>query len=351
MSDNIFTYYKFSENRSESLARSIYDQRISDSLYIYKKYKGSFKERNCPVCESSLYDSIDKFQGSYGVSKCKRCSSIFVNPVPSIAALEDYYNNCKCNHMLQDLYRNRNKIRNYIINDRVKEAAKCILGISKKNKGKISVLEVGCGSGAFLSQLRNYFDVSCNNDAIDINYNGIDIDCHAISKCVSKHINLECCSIEEYSDNKSKEYDLIFHFELIEHLKDPALLMQKTHNLLKDEGVLLFTTQNSNGLEMMASNYNSYRILAHSIFPPMHLNAFSTTNILHFSLRNGFNLRDLTTPGRLDVDMVTITSEFIEDKVFKEISNLDKKNKGLLQNVISKLMCSSHMQCVLTKHN
>ena len=127
--------------------------------------------------------------------------------------------------------------------------------------------------------------------------------------------------------------------------------MQKTHNLLKDEGVLLFTTQNSNGLEMMASNYNSYRILAHSIFPPMHLNAFSTTNILHFALRNGFNLRDLTTPGRLDVDMVTITSDFIKDKVFKEISNLDKKNKGLLQNVISKLMCSSHMQCVLTKHN
>jgi 2-polyprenyl-6-hydroxyphenyl methylase / 3-demethylubiquinone-9 3-methyltransferase len=351
MSDNTFHYFKFSENRSEKLAHLIYEQRISDSLDIFKKHKNNFYDRNCPFCDSSLYDPIEKFRGSYGVAKCKQCSSVFVNPVPNQKALEDYYNNSKCNGMLQDLYRDRYHKKNYIIDDRVKEAAKYILDISKTNKREINILEVGCGSGAFLSKLHKYFYVNNNFDEIKINFNGIDIDRHAISKPVSEYVNLECFSIEEYSYKALKKYDLILHFELIEHLSDPALLMQKTHALLKDKGILLFTTQNYNGLEMMASNYNSYRILAHSIFPPMHLNAFSTTNILHFSLRNGFNILHILTPGKLDVDMVNITSDFIDDKVFKEIANLDEKNKGFLQNIISKLMCSSHMQCVLTKHD
>ena len=120
-----------------------------------------------------------------------------------------------------------------------------------------------------------------------------------------------------------------------------ALLKQHGHNVRlfdatyysMDYGVDSDGSKADN-LNVASSSYNSYRILAHSIFPPMHLNAFSTTNILHFSLKNGFNLLELTTPGRLDVDMVTITSDFIEDRVFKEVSKLDDMTKGLLQKII-----------------
>lgn len=110
---------------------------------------------------------------------------------------------------------------------------------------------------------------------------------------------------------------------------------------------MIFTTQNHNGLEMVASDYNAYRLLAHCIFPPMHLNAFSTLNIVHFALRCGFNLLEVTTPGKLDVAMITESKEYLEDSGYKVLAELDESIKGLIQYLVVTLKGSSHMQCVL----
>ena len=101
-----------------------------------------------------------------------------------------------------------------------------------------------------------------------------------------------------------EKYDLIIHFELHEHLRDPFAFMLSVHKLLLDDGLHHFCTPNMLGFDNVAIGYNGFRPLAHGIFPPMHLHSFTTQNIIHFSIRSGFKVAQLDTPGNFDVDIV-----------------------------------------------
>ena len=124
--------------------------------------------------------------------------------------------------------------------------------------------------------------------------------------------------------------------------------MKSLHRLLKHNGVMFFSTPNADGLETLATGYNDFRLLAHSIFPPMHLNAFSVFNVGHFAIRSGFKVVEITTPGRLDIDMLSLCENELDDGL-KRVSDLDDNTKGLIQYLVSFLRVSSHMRCILRK--
>jgi hypothetical protein len=96
---------KFFSNRSLDEAEEMYNQRIEDAIDIYEKYKQDFFLRECPFCGYGDYTNSEKFHNTYEVSKCNRCSSLYVNPCPNIEALDDYYKNAKCNMLLDRLYK------------------------------------------------------------------------------------------------------------------------------------------------------------------------------------------------------------------------------------------------------
>ena len=135
------------------------------------------------------------------------------------------------------------------------------------------------------------------------------------------------------------------HFELIEHLPDPFKFMLSTKNLLDSDGVTYFHTPNAMGFDNQALWYNDFRPLAHGIFPPMHLQAFTTHNIILFLDRCGFSLNELKTPGKFDVDMINNYSKEINKhkSVFKLIKNFNEDQRNIIQLWLQKLKCSSHM--------
>ncbi|MCG6202434.1 hypothetical protein KSO91_14490, partial [Psychromonas antarctica] len=55
------------------------------------------EKRDCPVCKSASYSNIFSKEGGTYV-KCKTCQMIFLNPVFTDEALNNYYKN---NHALQ----------------------------------------------------------------------------------------------------------------------------------------------------------------------------------------------------------------------------------------------------------
>lgn len=80
--------------------------------------------------------------------------------------------------------------------------------------------------------------------------------------------------------------------------------MVATKKLMSDGGLHHFHTPNALGMDNQALGYNSFRALAHGIFPPMHLQAFTPQNIGHFAMRSGYSIVQMDTPGNFDVDMV-----------------------------------------------
>ena len=340
----MYEYVKFESNRSLEDAEKIFKQRIEDALFVYKKHSSNFLKRNCFICGENNFANLSKFHDSYDIVRCNVCASESVNPVPNNEALNDYYNNGKCNVLLESLLKIRyKKDSDFIIEDRVQIVLDLI---EKIDKDEIYILEIGCSSGTFLSKLKYFINKKYINKKIHLS--GIDIDANAIAGSVDDDLHLSVANAEEYVKNSKFKFDIILHFELIEHLPDPYVFMKSLRNLLNDSGLMFFSTPNANGLEIKAAGYNDFRLLAHAIFPPMHLNAFSSTNITHFAIRSGFKVVEITTPGKLDIDMLSHCENELDD-ILKKISELDEYTKGIIQYLVSYMKCSSHMRCILQK--
>jgi len=337
----------FKENRNKKQSLKIFKLRIKDSNEIYKKFSKDFYVRACPICGFNKSEKQKKFNNRYGVVSCKKCNTLYVNPVPNIKALKYYYNNCKCNNKeyLGSILNSRASKGNLIFEERISFLLKLIKKILNKKK-KIKILEVGSHSGAFIKLLTDELSRIKKLKHVDIM--GIDIDKKAIKKPVSKNISLHNYSAEDFVKKTNKRFDIILHFELIEHLQDPFKFCNALHNLLNDEGLMYFHTPNSLGLDNMAVTYNDFRPLAHGIFPPMHLNAFNTANITHFLIRTGFKVKSIETPGYFDVDIVKNFAKKNSDwSIMNKIKS--KQNLAIIQSLIRLSRASSHMAILAEK--
>lgn len=340
----MYKHIKFEQNRSIDDAKIIYKQRISDALMIYKKHNHNFFVRSCFLCGENSFKNLPKFHDTYEIKLCNFCLSQSVNPVPNIEALNDYYNNAKCNVLLDDLLKSRHrKDSDFILDERVKVVLDLVSKLTKKD---IRILEIGCGSGAFLAKLKYFLKIQFPSKNVTLS--GIDIDANAISTSVDSELMLNVANAEEYVKKEPNEFDIILHFELIEHLPDPYSFMCNLYDLLDSNGYMFFSTPNADGLEIRAAGYNDFRLLAHSIFPPMHLNAFSLSNIGQFATRCRFFVMEITTPGSLDIDMLSHCENDIGEPL-KKICSLDDDTKGLIQYLVKFLRGSSHMRCTFKK--
>ncbi|MFH1913496.1 MAG: class I SAM-dependent methyltransferase [Pseudomonadota bacterium] len=265
----------------------------------------------------------------------------YVNPVPPHDAIVSYYNDESVNRIIQDIYRKRSEnAGNWIVDDKVAFIADMI----PRQEAVFRVLEVGCNSGWFLSGLRHVLsERGYAESAVELT--GIDIDAEAIVNRVDAEVVLINASAEEFFGSVGNRYDLIVHFELIEHLADPSTFCLQCRKALAPGGAMAFTCPNILGLEMLVG-YNQPRLLAHAIFPPVHLTGFSLHNITHFLLRQGFAVERVETPGKLDVEMAHLSRGEESPDILGFVSGLTHEQRGGLQRLISGLRASSHMAVV-----
>jgi len=344
--NKIPSYISFlKENRTKSQAEEIHNQRIKDSEEIFKRFSDEFIERVCPICGEQGSTELAKFNGQYGVASCNKCSSTYVNPSPSLDALDYYYNNCECNRLYGNLLKERVEKKSIIMLERKLLVLKLVRNLLE-TKANINILEIGCNSGAFLYDLKQALvQEKCDSN---VSLEGIDIDKSAVENPVDDRITLHHSSAEDFIEKSQYKFDLILHFELIEHLHNPYEFCCALYELLKDKGLMYFHTPNALGLDNTALSYNDFRPLAHGIFPPMHLNAFTTQNVMHFLVRCGFNVNKIETPGNFDVDIVRqFGSSKSELSVINEIS--DEKSLAIFQYVLRELGASSHLAVLASK--
>ena len=136
--------------------------------------------------------------------------------------------------------------------------------------------------------------------------------------------------------------DLIAAFEVIEHLYDPAGFLNWCYEALKAGGAVLLTCPNIAGFETLALGRHSGAI------DHEHINLFTPQSLALLAERCGFREIDVTTPGRLDVELVqraiddgTVRTEDLDPIVQRLMAGLAPSR---LQEIVREAGLSSNMQ-------
>lgn len=181
------------------------------------------------------------------IARCFDCGCLFVS---NIEINEDYYEKYYTSDYYsgngEDTFINRLWPRLYQLLFPKKE--KYIRNYFKDGR-KISILDIGCGSGGFLSGL--------NSDVFE--KNGIEINPQGIEICRRKNINVYDKPIESINFGE-KKFDVITLWHVMEHLENPMTLFGKAREVMKDDGLLIFQVPNSESLGFRFGKKNWFHL-------------------------------------------------------------------------------------------
>jgi 2-polyprenyl-3-methyl-5-hydroxy-6-metoxy-1,4-benzoquinol methylase len=171
-----------------------------------------------------------------------------------------------------------------------------------KKNGKL--LDVGCGLGTFLDLARA---------------SGFDVYGTEVSGYVC-NLTKEKMQIPTFhgelanSGMPAKYFDVITMWHTLEHMPDPVANLQKSHELLKDDGLLVVAVPNINNL-IMKTLYPLVRRKSFRLFSlkhkELHLSHFSNKTLAAILNKTGFEIihegPDLSQvlPGKKIIDIVT----------------------------------------------
>ena len=106
-----------------------------------------------------------------------------------------------------------------------------------------TVLDIGCGGGILSESLAKQGAIVTGIDAAE-EMTTIAQE-HASQQTISPtHLTYACTTAEAYAEQHPSSFDIITCMELIEHVPNPALLMQSIAILLKPNGQLFLSTLN-----------------------------------------------------------------------------------------------------------
>ena len=299
---------------------------------IKKYFKGKKIKVKCVACKSKGKFSFNKNNFSY--YSCLKCQSLYVNPRPKEEAFINYYTKSSSIRFLANsLYRKTKEARRKKI---WKPKAKIILEKLKNKKKNYTFVDIGGGYGSFAEEILK------QKKRVVV----IEPSPFMAMECKKRKLPV----VEKFLENVIRE-DLPKNkkcftcFELVEHLHNPSKFIKNLRKLMKKEDLFIFTTLSSTGLDILTLWNNS-----RSVSPPHHINFFNPKSVEIFLKKNKFKTIDISTPGKIDIDILNNDKNLIKDKFWKNFLNSASKiEKNNMQNLISKLNLSSHMMVICKK--
>ncbi len=221
---------------------------------------------SCFCCGSSHARCIRAMK-PYRMVQCDVCGFVYLNPRPAEESLRSYYESHYLPHDPETI-----DLWNRMMKNVFSDAADRLTRVC----GSGSVLDIGCGYGLFLKEMRNRgWEVT----GLEISRSGADYARKALSLPVYES-TLEDCAFPR------EQFDAISAFYVVEHAFNPLRFIQKIHTLLKPGGIVLLRYPHSTPLNRLLGilkiSNNVYDI-------PFHLSDFSPRTIELFLLKAGFS--------------------------------------------------------------
>ena len=128
-----------------------------------------------------------------------------------------------------------------------------------------AVLEVGCGKGAFAPFLAN-----------GVQYRGLEFNQLAVDKARGAGLDVEACSIAAEAERVPASYDVVCHFQVLEHVSAPRAFLVDCVRALRPGGRLIITVPSEDSFLSIAED-------AWLNMPPHHVTRW-TDSALRFAL-------------------------------------------------------------------
>jgi len=187
------------------------------------------KNYKCMLCKSkdnTLVQVGVRHSPAIEVRRCMNCGLVFLWPCPEEKELNRYYK-----ELYRDDYAEPPIQERYLTDlDEARIRVRRLLSLLKKDT---RLLEVGCGSGAFLDAVRPYVAEVL----------GVEPDV-ATRKWVQRQIGISVKEQVGDITNSEKNFDLVALFHTLEHIPDPVFFLKKIIQLLKPEGKMIIEVPN-----------------------------------------------------------------------------------------------------------
>ena len=290
---------------------------------------------DCPSCGRKGTFSFNK--DGFSFDECDTCKTLYVSPRPDKNSFDAYYTDSESSKFwATTFYKATQDNRRKMLWE---PKAKLILE-KLKNYAPTSdiILDIGGGYGVFMEEFLKLHSIK---------HLVVEPSQYLSSVCRDKNLNVLEKFLEDISVKELEEGKKVFvSFELFEHLHDPKVFLETLYHLMGANDIFIFTTLSGMGLDIQALWED-----AKAISPPMHLNFFNPKSIQSLLEDIGFSVLEVTTPGKLDVNILENNYDKIKDKFWKNfIDYSNQEEKETMQQFISAQKLSSHMMIVCQKN-
>jgi 2-polyprenyl-3-methyl-5-hydroxy-6-metoxy-1,4-benzoquinol methylase len=239
----------------------------------------------CPICrapDASFFAwGHDRLfglaPGKFPTFRCADCRCIFQSPMPEESRLGDFYppdywwsGERQLKGIARQVQKWERKYRDFVIRDHVRFLLRCA---RNHPAGRSSLLDIGCGSGSFLT-------VSARNGFACF---GMDRSLHAVRAAgLGSGIEVRQGDIgSRIWDGRCFDFVTLFH--VLEHLPDPRSALQYAGSLLAPGGRLIVQVPNVSSLQASLFGRRWY-----GLDVPRHLINFSPEALAIVLLETGF---------------------------------------------------------------
>lgn len=259
------------------------------------------KYTSCPICNAGCIRE-DLTVIDYTVSKkkfniwiCDNCDLKYTDEIPDQKEIGKYYqsSNYISHSDTKDGFVNKmyHKVRTHTL----KTKRKLVEKMTNKSKGQI--LDIGCGTGAFLNNMQQ----------AGWSITGLEPDDNAV-KIANSLYNLSPKTPEELFILPANSFDAITMWHVLEHVHQLHEYIEQLKNLIKSDGVIFIAVPNyqSFDAEVYGAHWAAYDV-------PRHLYHFSPKSMEKLVSLHGLKIKT-HKPMWFDSFYVSMLSEQYKNK-------------------------------------
>ncbi len=254
---------------------------------------------------SDLSDYLFNTEGSWSLIRCRGCGLIWIDPKPAAPEIDKFYDNYYTHDEISNTWF-VNAVTRLIpavqlgywdsiesvrwriwatllsLIGPLREAGySSLLWLPAESRG--SILDVGCGSGIFLSHMKHF---GWDAYGFEPDYRAARI---AGEKLGPGRIASGGLDKAGYKENS---FDVVTMSHVVEHLPDPAGVLDLCRRILKPGGLLTVVTPNpgSLGRRIFGRHWRGWE-------PPRHIHIFGSAALGRLAARSGFTVKSVRTPS------------------------------------------------------